>query len=225
MRAGIAAVLVALAVVPAAGSSIGVGNDAKRPTLAVDSRGFAQVTWTEAGVKQSVIIPPKGQLTHGGSLSGPDVSRPAAGVHIPLALTVRRGPGGILYALQQWQVTPGGPVGLHFARWTGAAPVLTLAVEGQRITGTAAFQGRPLAGFTSTLEGKRVRIFVQIDCLGCPGTPTAWTRMIGVAPKAGGTFAAFLRPTWIGRRYRATVNGPNVGTTYAPDAQVVISAP
>jgi hypothetical protein len=106
-----------------------------------------------------------------------------------------------------------------------APPVLTLAVESPRIIGTAAFKDRPLAGFTSTLEGKRVRIFVQIDCLGCPGTPRAWTRMIGVAPKAHGTFAAFLRPTWIGRRYRATVNGPNIGTSYVPDAQVVIAAP
>lgn len=169
-------------------------------------------------------MPPKGQLFHGGSLSGRDVSRPAPGVRLPLAAIVRRGPGGVLYALQRWQVQPGRPGELHFAAWKGAPPVLRLADDGLRLTGSATFQGRPVSGFTTTLEGKRLRIYVYLDCLGCPGT-SGWSRMIAVAPKADGSFAVRLRPEWLGRRYRATVAGPNVGTTYAPDAQAEVAAP
>jgi hypothetical protein len=220
-----AAVLVALLFsVPAAGASIFVGNDIAAPRLAVDAAGTAQVTWKQAGAPQSVIVPMKGQLSRGGSLSGRDVSRPAPSVRLPLAVIVRRGPGGMLYGLQRWQVQPGGPVELHLARWSGAPPVLRLAAEGGRLTGSAAFQGRPVSGVTSTLEGKRLRIYVYLDCLGCPGA-TGWSRMIGVAPKADGTFAVFLRPSWVGRRYRATVAGPNVGATFAPDARAESAAP
>jgi hypothetical protein len=102
--------------------------------------------------------------------------------------------------------------------------VHTLAFDGQRLTGSAPFQGKPVTGYTSTLEGKRLRIYVYLDCLGCPGK-TGWSRLIGVAPKADGTFRVFLKPSWLGRRYRATVAGPNVGTTFAPDVQAEIAAP
>jgi hypothetical protein len=213
-----------LAAVPAAQASIFVGSDASGARLAVDARGSAVISWTARGAKQTVTVPPKGQLFHGGSLSGRDVSRPAPGVRVPLAVVVRRGPGGVLYALQRWQPQPGGPVELHFARWAGALPALHLAVDGGRLTGSAEFQGKPVSGFTSTLEGKRLRIYVYLDCFGCPGA-SGWSRMIGVAPKADGTFAVLLRPSWLGRRYRATVAGPNVGTTYAPDVQAEIAAP
>ena len=33
------------------------------------------------------------------------------------------------------------------------------------------------------------------------------------------------KPSWLGRRYRATVAGPNVGATFAPDAQAETAAP
>ena len=222
MRSRVAVLLAAgVVAAPAAYGSIWITNDAKRPQLAVDARGFAQVTWLQGGARQIVIVPPKGQLTHGSSLTGPDVSRPAPGLHVPLAVVVRRGPAGTLWALQQWQVQPGGPVELHLARWTGAQPELHLALDAQRLTGSAAFQGRPLTGFTFTLEGKRLRVYVYLDCFGCPGAPHGWSRMLGVAPKADGTFALLLRPSWTGRRYRATVAGPS----YAPDAQTEIAAP
>jgi hypothetical protein len=214
----------ALAAAPVAGASILAANDAHGPRLAVDARGSALITFTQSGARQTVTVPPKGQLFHGGSLVGRDVSRPAPDVRLPLAAVVRRGPGGVLYALQRWQVQPGGPVELHFARWKGAPPVLHLAVGAGRLTGSAGFQGKPVSGFTTTLEGKRLRIYVYLDCLGCPGR-SGWSRMIGVAPKADGTFAVFLRPEWMGRRYRVTVAGPNLGTTYAPDAQAEIAAP
>lgn len=216
----LAAVLVS---VPAAGASIFVGDDPTAPRLTVDSKGTAQVTWTQGGAKQSVIVPMKGQLSHGGGL-GSDVSKPAPGVKLPLAVVVRRGPAGMLYALQKWQVQPGGPVELHLARWTGAPTTLTLGDDGQRLAGTVSFHGAPFTGFTSTLEGKRLRIYVLLDCMGCPGA-SGWSRMVGVSPKADGTFAVLLRPSWTGRRYRATVAGPNLGATLAPDAQAETAAP
>jgi hypothetical protein len=224
MRLRTAAALTAfIAAAPAGHASIFIASDAAAPRLAVDSRGTAQITWTQGGARQSVIVPMKGRLYHGGSLSGADVSRPAAGVRVPLAAIVRRGPGGTLYALQRWQVRPGGPVDLHLARWTGAPTVLHLETDGRRLTGSAEFHGKAVTGFTSTLEGKRLRIYVYLDCLGCPGA-SGWSRMVGVAPRADGTFAVLLRPSWAGRRYRATVAGPNLGTTFAPDAQAEIAA-
>jgi hypothetical protein len=51
--------------------------------------------------------------------------------------------------------------------------------------------------------------------------------MLGVAPKADGSFSVFVRPEWKGKRkrkrkrYRALVAGPNLGATLAPDAQAI----
>jgi hypothetical protein len=224
MRFAGAAALAYCIAVPAADASIFIANDAQRPQLAVDARGYAQISWVEHGVKQTVIVPPKGRLTHGGSLSGADVSRPAAGISLPLKAIVRRA-AGQLFALQQMQVQPNGPVELHLARWSGPPPALRLVSEGQRLAGVALFHGRPLSGTTTTLEGRRLRVYVYLDCFACAAAPRGWSRMLGVAPKADGTFAVLRRPSWVGHRYRATVAGPNVGTTYAPDAQVEIAAP
>jgi hypothetical protein len=220
-------VLALVAVVPVAGglarASIFVGADASQVQLRVDARGDAEVTFVSKGSRDTVIVPPHGQLYHGGALAGPDVSRRVATPKLPLALTVRRTPDGRLWALQAWQVQPGGQVELHLARWKGAPTRLTLATDGTHVTGTASFQGKPATGFTFTLEGKRPRIYVDLDCFACGGKP-GWTRMTPVAPKADGSFSVFLRPEWVGKRYRATVSGPNIGTTFAPDAQIVISA-
>jgi hypothetical protein len=48
--------------------------------------------------------------------------------------------------------------------------------------------------------------------------------MLGVPPKADGSFSVYLRSSWAGTRYRATVAGPNVGEAFAPDARTMISA-
>jgi hypothetical protein len=199
-------------------ASIFVASGA-RPTLAVDAKGDALVRWPQ----DSVFVPPKGQLFHGGSLSGPDVSR-RVGLALPMALTVRRTPDGTLWALQSWVVEPGKPPEVHLARWKGAPTKLTLASDGIRVTGTVSFQGKPVTGRTFTLEGKRPGIYVYVDCFGCPAAkPGAWARMTTPAPRADGSFRVHLRPEWMGKRYRATVSGPNIGTTFAPDARAVIA--
>jgi hypothetical protein len=142
---------------------------------------------------------------------------------VPFALAVRRTPDGRTWALQAFPQGTGKPPELHFARWAGAPTALTLSLDGARLTGSATFQGKPVTGSTTTLEGKRQRVYVYLDCLGCPLGGTGWGRMIGVAPKADGSFAVALRAEWTGKRYRATVAGPNRGATLAPDAQAFAS--
>lgn len=218
----IVVLLAAGALLPAAqpGASIFIGTPPVRATLGVDSKGTAVVTWVQGGAKQVVTVPAKGQLFHGGSLSH-DVSRPAPKSLVANALVVRGTADGRLWALQAWPETPGGPIDLHLARWKGAPTKLTLAYDGSKLTGTATFQGKPVTGTSPTLEGKQLRIYVYIDCTGCSGAGAAWKRMIGVPPKADGSFSVFVRPEWKGKRYRATLLGPNIGTTFAPDAQVI----
>jgi hypothetical protein len=48
--------------------------------------------------------------------------------------------------------------------------------------------------------------------------------MLGVSPKADGSFSVYLRSSWVGKQYRATVAGQNVAGALAPDAQTVINA-
>jgi hypothetical protein len=206
-----------------AGASIYVGADAVQPALQVDARGTAVVRLTSHGRPDVVVVPKSGQLYHGGSLSGPDVSRSAVAAGLPPALVVRRTPDGTFYALQAWQLAPGRPVELHLARWKGESTKLTLATDGKHLSGTASFQGRPVTGTTFTLEGKHPRIYVYLDCFGCGGK-SGWTEMIGLVPRTDGSFTIDLRPAWAGSRFRAMVEGPNIGAVFAPDAQVEIPA-
>jgi hypothetical protein len=192
-----------------------------RPALRVDAAGNAEVSWTQQGARRTVIVPAKGQLSHGGSLPGQDVSRPAALRGLAFARIVRRTPDGRLWALQQWPNEPGGRAQLQLSRWKGAPTKLTLALLGDLLMGRATFHGRPAAGRSYTLEGKRPRIYVYLDYL-AGGT---WHRMLGAAPRRDGSFAVRLRPAWKGTRYRATLVGPNIGATFAPDARAILAAP
>ena len=214
--------LAAGAFLPAAqpGASIYIGMSPTRATLGVDTKGTAVVSWFQGGARQTVTVPAKGQLFHGGSLSA-DASRRAGAAGLPNALVVRRTPDGRMWALQTWPEMPGGPIDLHLARWKGAPTKLTLAFDGSNLSGRAEFQGKPVTGTSPTLEGKQLRIYVYIDCTGCPGAGAAWKRMIGVPPKADGSFSVFVRPEWKGKRYRATLLGPNIGATFAPDALAI----
>jgi hypothetical protein len=219
----LAAAFVGIAWNPAATGSIWVTDGATSPALRVDSRGYAEVSWTAGGTRKTQLVPPVGRVLPGGSLSGPDTSTPTRVVGLPFARVVRRTPDGTLWALQTWQAKPGEAPSLRLARWKGSPTQLVLALTGDRLEGRVTFQGRPVAGFTTTPEGRRARVYVYLDCFGCPGSRSGWTRLLGVAPKADGSFAVRLAPQWDGRRYRATVAGPNLGSTFAPDAQAVVS--
>ena len=221
----VAAVLIASA---EASASIWVASGARSPQLRVDARGYAEVSWRDArGARRTVLVPPRGRLLPGGRISGRDVSR-AIGLPLAMKVVVRRTPDGRLWALQRWRVQPGRPEELHFSRWRGAPTALTATAvccrgTGETLEGSATFAGRPVFGFSPTPEGKRLRAVVYVDCFGCPLSPRGWARAIGLFPRApDGSFSLFVRPAWLGPRYRLTLAGPNRGTTFAPDARLVV---
>ena len=215
-------VLVALAALaPAAFASYQVATSAGAPKLRVDASGTVEVSWSAGGARKTFLVPRSGPGRYG-TLAGKDVSH-AASLPLPMAVSVRETPDHTFWALQQIAIA-GHPRSLDLARWRGAATQVTLVDDGTHLSGSARFHGRPVTGYSSTLAGKRTRIYVYLECFGCPGARTAWSLMLGVAPKPDGTFSVALRPSWRGKRYRATALGPNVGGQLAPDARVTVNA-
>jgi hypothetical protein len=220
--AGLAALGVLVVVAAPAGASITAATNAQRPALRVDARGYAEVSWTAGGARQTLLIPPSGRYLPGGTIDGPDVSKPTTVDGLPFSRLVRRTPDGRLWALQAWRVQTGGPVELRFSRWRGAPSSVEADVTLRRLTGSASFGGKPIYGTSPTTAGTQITHYAVVDCLGCEGA-SGWQRLLGVrlsAPR--GTFALLLRPAWAAPAYRVTVAGPNRGWTYAPDASVVV---
>jgi hypothetical protein len=216
--------LAAAGVAPgAAHASIWVADGARAPALRVDARGNAEVRWRDArGGAQTLLIPRRGKVLPGGHIAGRDVSRPDPATDLPLAVAVRRTPDGRLWALQRWQILPGRPVELRFARWTGEPTLVTAEVAEGRLLGTATYHGRGLYGFSPTTAGKRVRVAAYVDAQ----ADASWRRLLGVFPRApDGSFRLLLRPEWSAQAYRVTLRAPNLGWVYAPDARVVVTAP
>jgi hypothetical protein len=211
---------IAVVCTPSGVASYGVSTSLNAPTLRVDAKGDAEVGWTK-GQRLTFVVPTSG-VGHHGSLVGADVSKPA-GISLPLAVVVRRTPDGTFWALQELRIS-GRSTSLDLARWKGAPTQLTLATDGTHLTGTVTFQGQPVTGSSPTLVGKVERVYVYLECFGCAAQPNGWSLLLGVHPKADGSFAAALRSGWTGSKYRATVQGPNIGGQLAPDAQTVISA-
>jgi hypothetical protein len=204
-------------------ASISIATNAQRPALRVDAKGNAEVSWTAAGRRHTLVVPPTGLYQPGARISGPDVTRAVTAPALPFAKAVRRAPDGTLYALQAWPVKAGGPVELHFARWKGSFTAVTLATKStptsELLVGQAMFQGKPVAGYSRTNSGIRYRIYAFLDCFGCP--QPQWRRIAGVAPRASGEFRLLVPPQFQGSRYRVTIAGPNLGRTLAPDASAV----
>jgi hypothetical protein len=219
LLAALAAVLVTA---PAADASVAVATGVQRASLRVDTHGNAEVAWSARGVRRTVLVPARGSLLPGGRLSGRDVSRAAAGVAIPFARTVRRTPDGRLWALQAWPVARGGPLELRFSRWRGTPTEMTLAARPTGATelleGQATFQGRPVTGYWRTAAGTPIRLAAALDCFACFGNAAGWTRFTSVRTRPDGSFAATVPLSGRGPRYRATIVGPNIGATLAPDA-------
>ena len=213
----------AVAAVCPAGASITIGYEPVQLALKVDAHGNAEVDWTENGVRKTMWVPPAGRYLPNGHISGPDVSKPASGVALPYLRVLRRTADGRLWALQVWPVQPDGHAELRFSRWHGQPTTITATITGNRLTGTASFQGHGVFGFSPTTAGTPIRLYALIDCWRCQGA-LDWKRMIGVRLKGpDGSFSLLLRPEWQSSRYRVTVAGPNRGTSYAPDAAVVFA--
>jgi hypothetical protein len=202
---------------PSAAAADWVANEATQIHVSADAAGDLGVSWAAAGTRNELVDPAHGQVYHG-ALPGPDVSRAAPSAGLPFGAVVRRTPGGWLVAAQMWS-TAAGPRSLHISRWKGAPPVLTLSAQGARLTGRATFEGKPVPRYSPTPAGRQQRLYVYIDCFGCPGAPHGWSSMLGISPRVDGTFATGLRASWRGSRYRAALEGPNIGATRAPDVQ------
>ncbi len=219
-RVWIPATAIALAAPAPAHASVWIATGVQRAALQVNAAGAADVAWTQGGAAHALLVPPTGRVSHS-AFVGRDVSRPAPATGIAFAVVVRRTPDGMRWALQNLPVTPGQPPELHLSRWRDPPTSLTLTSDGQKLQGTATFHGQPVTGFTTTPTGTRIRIYVYLWCLGCAASPSSWIRLIGVAPAADGSYSVDIRPEWKGLRYRATLAGPNRGTTRAPDAVAV----
>ena len=214
---GLAAALLALAG-PGA-TSLNVAENVRRPALRVDGRGWAEVSWTSAGARRYLLIPPTGRVLPGRRLTRPDVSRPTNAVAIPFGKALRRTPDGRYRALQLWRVHPADAVELRFSRWPGQPTELVLeAVEPQAggyvVSGRATFHAKPVPQWSLTPEGKRIRTYAYID----RATATGWRRIGGVAVRADGSFARFVPGSRL-PRFRAVLPAPNISSaTWAPDA-------
>ena len=213
--------LAALTLAPAGAASYGLTLGATAAALRVDAKGDAEVSWTQAGARHTFVVPTSGVGYHG-ALPGPDVFK-RAHIAVPMAVATGKTPDGTSWALQQLTVS-GRPTSLDLSRWRGAPTELTLTTDGTRLKGSATFDDHPVTGSSPTLEGRAVRTYVYVECRGCPSDPSGWMLMLGVLPKADGSFSVYLRSSWVGKQYRATVAGQNVGGALAPDAQTVINA-
>ena len=213
---------------PASGS-IGIAfGPFANTSLRVDAAGNAEVGWTtRAGVHDSVVVPPAGELVHG-RLSGRDVSRPSTAAVLPYRITLRRTPDRRLWALQAWQTGFTGPVELRLSRWTGKPMEITLNLRRKGrfsvLTGQATFHGRPVTGKYRTNSGVLINEAAQLDCFACPAAHGAkWFRFNGVRTQADGTYGSGLKAAWTGTRFRASIVGPNTGSTLAADAATIVS--
>jgi hypothetical protein len=213
----------ALVMPAAATASVTVATNVQRPALRVDSHGYAEVSWTSRGARHTFLIPPRGRGLPGGRLPGRDVSRATSAVKLPFQRVVRRTPDGRYWALQTWRLVRGGAVELRFSRWRGAPTTIELTTEPrggtELLRGRAAFQGRAVTGYWRTLEGDPVREAAVVECFACRGR--GWTWFNSVRTQRDGTFGATV-PLWArAKTYRATIVGPNIGATLAPDASAV----
>jgi hypothetical protein len=63
-----------------------------------------------------------------------------------------------------------------------------------------------------------------LECFACRGR-SGWTWFNSVRTQADGAFGATVPHDAHVQRYRASIVGPNIGTTLAPDASAVAVAP
>ena len=87
-----------------------VGHPAGTRRTLLDTRNRSVSARGRASRRRTSVDPPRSQ-------------------DFPFAKVTRRGPDGMLYALQTWRVEPNGPVELHFSRWKGAPTTVALTAE------------------------------------------------------------------------------------------------
>ena len=224
LRFALVSALAALALAPPGAASVGIGTNAAQPGLRVDAGGNAEVSWASGGARKTLLVPASGPVLPGGQLEGADVSHEVSSPAIPFKLVLRSGPGGWYYALQTWPVRTG-PVELRFSRWRGAPTKMTLETEktslGIALSGVATFGGKPIPTTSRTPGGTVQRQYVYLGSQ----VGGQWKNLGGVAVKPDGSYRRVLFRGPFGNLFRAGVAGPNIGSTYAPDALALAPRP
>ena len=209
-----------------ADASVKIAWAAKNPTLEVSALGAAEVSWTTpSGVRRHVRVDPDRRAPLRRAPQAPE--RRCTHRSHPLAA---QGDG---LANPEWGVL-GAPAMAPHQGPPGRASLLALAAahrrasrfepsaasgEASRITGQASFHGRPIYGYYNTPAGVPLDKYgrnVYLDTL----RYGSWKRMMGILThRYDGTYSLWIRRYWRGKRYRATISGPNWGWTIAPDAR------
>lgn len=167
--------LVAAAVAtPAFGSAI-IGRNVSQPTLSIDSRGRAHVTYRVGGVTKTLAAwgainarAPSArpqvtfELQYGAG--GKGVCRPYDGPPLAWLIKACTAPDGSYWALQSWvrlEKDYGGTGGareLHLSHWRG--PLASLVIDQnwaerkyRHLFGRLTYRGRGVYGFTATERG------------------------------------------------------------------------
>jgi hypothetical protein len=167
--------IAALAPPAALGSEI-IGRDVSRPTLAIDHRGHAHVSYISGG-RRTVLVASGAINARAPSTSRPQVKfrirygEGGSGVCLPydgppLAWLVKacKAPDGSYWALQSWQrLKPNyggtrGPAELHLSHWRGALPQLVVYQNWaehryRHLFGRLTYRGRGVYGFKATPSG------------------------------------------------------------------------
>jgi len=217
-------ILAALALPLAAEASIKIAGNASNPSLRVNARGVATVTWTKNGRHFSAVVTRSGRVRYLRRAPGRDVSVPSSAVALPMLVMLRQTPDGRLWALQSWRRLRTGPVELRLSRWRGAPTTLAFRTQcckwrSEVVRGRASYHGRPIIGFRWSRQGAPLDRFgrvVYIDSF----RRGSWMRLMGVAARRpAGQFLLWIRPHWRGASYRARITGPNWGQTLAPDVE------
>ena len=209
-------VLVSLALAGDASGSIKLATNPERPALRVDGRGNAEVSWTAAGVRRYVFVPPTAASIRVAAWRPPMSAEAAVLSRSRFGGFSAVPPDGRLWALQAWRVQAGGPVELRFSRWRGEPPKMTLTSQ-PRFDGelSPAALLPPAAPFRSTPDAGR-----QAHPQLCPHRSKDAHGLEpdrGAATRADGTFRLFIPAAKPGASYRTLLPGPNLGTTLAPD--------
>ena len=167
--------IAAVAATPAFGSEI-IGRDVPRPTLSIDSRGRAHVTYRVRGVTKTLVASGavnarapstnrpqvKFKLQYGAR--GKGVCRPYDGPPLAWLIKACKAPDGSYWALQAWvrlKNNYGGTSGakeLHLSHWRG--PLASLVIyqnwaerKYRHLFGRLTYRGRGVYGFEATPHG------------------------------------------------------------------------
>jgi hypothetical protein len=217
----------ALSLAGGAAGSLCLGTDVNKPSLRVNSAGFAEVGWTTVGgIRRYAVITPRGRIVPRTRLRGVDVATRTDAMHLPFARVFKRTPDGSFWALQVWRHREGSPLQLRFSRWRGKPTALTLdATRGQGgeiLRGQASFAGRPIYGTSRSRDGTAARLAVLLECFSC-SSGGGWAQLAAARLKGpDGSFALRVPLRREGARYRATLVGPNFGWTIAPEARALV---